>query len=83
METRYTLLVLYGENPPVIGEYPSRRANHVQLSGLFSLSGCTRTVEHGIEVPCIGDPNWIWPSGGPAVLSTLSALLQLPVASQL
>ena len=35
METRYTLLVLYGDNPPVIGEYPSRRDNHVQLSGIY------------------------------------------------
>ena len=29
------------------------------------------------------DPIWIWPSGGPAVFSTQSALLLLTVASQL
>ena len=31
----------------------------------------------------MGDPIWIWPSGGPVVFSTQSALLRLTVASQL
>ena len=47
---------------------------------ISSLSGCTRTVEHSVEVLNMGDPIWIWPSGGPAVFSTPSALLWLTVA---
>ena len=50
---------------------------------ISSFSGCTRLVEHSVEVPSMGDPIRIWPSGGPALFSTQSALLRLTVASQL
>ena len=32
MKTPYTLLVHCGEDPPVIGEYPSQMASNVELS---------------------------------------------------
>ena len=50
---------------------------------MYSMSGCTRTVEHNAEVPSMGGSIWIWPSGGPAVFSTQPALLRLRVASKL
>ena len=29
---------------------------------ISSLSGCTGTAEHGVDIPSRGDPIWIWPS---------------------
>ena len=66
---------------PLWGETTSHQWIHFtrsQQCGAFmisSLSGCTRTTEHSGEVPNMGDPIWIWPSGGPAVFLTQSTLL--------
>ena len=48
----------------------------------FSIFVIGLHIEHCVEVLSMGDPIWIWHSGGPAVFATESALLRLTMTGQ-
>ena len=52
MDTLYTLLILCGENPPVIGGYPSQTASNVELSGFLCCQVAQEQLNRSVKTTC-------------------------------